>query len=495
MESTIDLKPGSVNPRHVFLLLAVYFVLHLLFRCFVSDSLELDEAEQLLLTQELRLGYGSQPPLYTWLQAGVLSIFGTSVFAVAVVKNILLFLTSFFVYSSAKEITNDNTRAVIAMVSLFMIPQFFWESQRDLTHSVLGTTIAACTLFVAVHLFKTGRLRYYVLFGLCAGAGIISKYNFGVFLVALLISAASVRNLRPRLCDRKILVSVACLLLVITPHLYWAATNVKATLSQADKFQMARPIGLLQSYSMGLQKLAKAVAAFLGMLLPAYALFFYRRGKVHPAAGDEGDYALLVKRMLLAGLFLCLLMILLFKVTVFKDRWMQPLLFATPVYLVTLSWTKLANARGYFRFCFLIAMLVLLLMPGHTIFASRFGTYNRLNAPYSDFSVQLRAAGFREGVIVSQNRLTGGNLRMAFPGSVVLAPEVPRFDYRTGSDWLIVWDATKNAEMPDKLRKFVAEFVPADFSAVEPRIIEATSKYSTDRKMRLGFLLFRKDVQ
>ncbi len=494
MESTIDLKPGSVNPRHVFLLLAGYFVLHLLFRYFVSDSLELDEAEQLLLTQELRLGYGSQPPLYTWLQAGFFSIFGTSVFALAAVKNILLFLTYFFVFSSAKEITNDDNRAVIAMVSLLMIPQFFWESQRDLTHSVLGTTFAACTLFVAVRLFKTGRLRYYVLFGLCAGAGIISKYNFGVFLVALLISAVSVRNLRPRLCDRKILITVVCLLLVTAPHLYWATTNVKATLSQADKFQMARPIGLIQSYSMGLQKLAKAVAAFLGMLLPVYALFFYRKGRDIPAAGDEGDYALLVKRMLLAGLFLCLLMILLFKVTVFKDRWMQPLLFATPVYLATLSWTRLANARGYLRFCLLVAVLVLLLMPGHTIFASRFGTYNRLNAPYSAFSAQLREAGFRQGVIVSQNRLTGGNLRMAFPDSVVLAPEVPRYDYRTGSDWLIVWDATKNAEMPDKLRKFAADFVPVDFNAVKPHIIEATSKYSTDRTMRLGFILLRKDV-
>ena len=142
--------------------------MHLVFRCFVSDSIELDEAEQLLLTQDLRLGYKSQPPLYTWLLSGVFSLVGTNVFALALVKNSLLFLTYFFVYSSTKEITNDENRSLIAMVSLLLIPQIFWESQRDLTHSVLGTTVAACTLFVAVRLLKTGKVKYYALFGLCA---------------------------------------------------------------------------------------------------------------------------------------------------------------------------------------------------------------------------------------------------------------------------------------------------------------------------------------
>ncbi|MRR07853.1 MAG: phospholipid carrier-dependent glycosyltransferase, partial [Deltaproteobacteria bacterium] len=307
MDSELTLK-SKVNPRHVFLFLAAYFALHLLFRYFVSDSVELDEAEQLLLTQELRLGYASQPPLYTWLQAGVFSLLGTNVFALAVVKNILLFLTYFFVYSSTREITNDDNRSVIATVSLLLIPQIFWESQRDLTHSVLGTTIASCTLFVAVRLFRTGKLSYYVLFGLCTGLGILSKYNYGVFFVALLLSACSVKSLRPRLWDRKMIVSILCLFLVISPHLYWAATNVKATLSQVDKFQMSRSLGLIPAYIAGLQNLASASAAFVGMLIPGYALFFYRKGTAVVASGPEGDYALLVKRMLLAGLFLCLLL-------------------------------------------------------------------------------------------------------------------------------------------------------------------------------------------
>jgi hypothetical protein len=244
-----------------------------------------------------------------------------------------------------------------------------------------------------------------------------------------------------------------------------------------------------------LKNLTSASAAFVGMLIPGYALFFYRKSAAGTASGAETDYALLVKRMLLTGLFLCLLLILLFKVTVFKDRWMQPLLFATPVYLATLSWTALGNTRRYALFGLFVAVVVLLLMPGRTIYASHLGKYNRLNAPYSALSAQLRDAGFKNGVIVAQSRLIGGNLKLSFPGSVVLAPEVPLFSYPNDSDWLIVWDATKQAAMPDVLREAAARLVPADLAALEPRFVESTYKYSTDRTMRLGFVVVRKENQ
>ena len=73
--------------------LALYFGLHLISRVLVSPSLELDEAEQLLYLQALSLGYGFQPPLYTWLQALVFAFTGPGVFGLALLKAVLLWLT------------------------------------------------------------------------------------------------------------------------------------------------------------------------------------------------------------------------------------------------------------------------------------------------------------------------------------------------------------------------------------------------------------------
>lgn len=492
--NTAQHPTSEFNTKRIFLFLALYFTIHLVVRIFISDSAELDEAEQLVLTQDLRLGYGSQPPLYTWLLSGLFSFFDNKILALAVVKNCLLFLSYLFVYLSAKEITRDTNRAVIAMLSLLLIPQIFWESQRDLTHSVLGTTIAAGTLFVMVRLLKTGRLHYYALFGICAGAGLISKYNYGVFWVALFLAGCTIKNLRPRLLHRNMLLSVFCLLLVASPHLYWAITNMHATLSQAGKFKVGHSLGLLASYSLGFRKLLMAVVSFLGLLIPVYALFFYKPEARDVTASTDDDYAVLIRRTLVTGLGLCILMVLLFKVTVFKDRWMQPLLFATPIYLVTLPWMRFnpASVRRYASFALLVALAVLLIMPGHILYASHTGTLTRLNSPYAVLSAQLRQVGFQGGLIVAQGRLLGGNLKLFFPESVIEAPEVPAFTSPSDTDRLIVWDATTNPEMPEGLHRFAGTLSAVDLNSLPAQYIQAPYKYVADRSMRLGFVLIQK---
>jgi hypothetical protein len=185
------------------------------------------------------------------------------------------------------------------------------------------------------------------------------------------------------------------------------------------------------------------------------------------------------------------MMILLFKVTVFKDRWMQPLLFATPLYLVTLPWKRftLINARRYAGFALFIAAAVLLFMPGHTIFASQSGNMSRLNSPYAIFASQLQQAGFQGGLIIAQGRLVGGNLKLFFPDSVIVSPEVPAFSAPPDADRLIVWDATKSSEMPDYLLKFAGTLCTTDLSRLQPQYIQAPYKYVADSSMRLGFLL------
>jgi Sec-independent protein secretion pathway component TatC len=43
----------------------VYFLFNALTQFCVSKTAELDQAEQLILSQTFQLGYGAQPPLYT----------------------------------------------------------------------------------------------------------------------------------------------------------------------------------------------------------------------------------------------------------------------------------------------------------------------------------------------------------------------------------------------------------------------------------------------
>lgn len=84
--------------------LLIYFALQLAARVWASGSVELDEAEQLIWTQHLRLGYGPQPPLYTWVQWAFFEVFGVSVFALALLKNLLLLGTYSFTFLDRKSV-------------------------------------------------------------------------------------------------------------------------------------------------------------------------------------------------------------------------------------------------------------------------------------------------------------------------------------------------------------------------------------------------------
>src|SRR4051812_364573 len=102
----------------LFVALAIYFGLHVLTRALLSNNLQLDEAEQLILTQDWRLGYGSQPPLYNWIQKALFGVCGMNVVALSLLKNTLLCCAYLFTFLAAREILNGAKLAALAAVSL-----------------------------------------------------------------------------------------------------------------------------------------------------------------------------------------------------------------------------------------------------------------------------------------------------------------------------------------------------------------------------------------
>ena len=140
-DSMIDWLAGG---RHRLpLLLGIYFIAHVVIRTATSTSLDFDESEQVLLSQSLLLGYNSQPPLYTWIQRGLFELFGVSVFSLALLKNLLIWLTYWCVFESVRKATGNLRLAAIATLGLLSIPQIAWESHRDLSHTVAATFTTA----------------------------------------------------------------------------------------------------------------------------------------------------------------------------------------------------------------------------------------------------------------------------------------------------------------------------------------------------------------
>lgn len=478
----------AVNGRAFFLFLALYLILHVAIRVVVSGNAELDEAEQIVWGAQFRLGYGAELPLYTWLQAIFFHLFGTNIVAVSLLRSLLLFLVYLFTFLNAREITGSERCGVAAAASLFLIPLISWESQRILTHMVLAVALEAISIFLFVRLLRTGKIRYFLLFGLSTGLGMLAKYNFGIFLAALIIASCSIPELRGSLVNRRWMATVLIFLLVTLPPFYWIATHPDAAMAKAGRLHPDQGLGLLSGYLAGFGELAKAVAGFHLLLVPILLATLARAPKAQDFTRQDRAINSLIVRTILIGLGICALMVLFFHVTHFKSRWLLPVLFPVPLYLIAVFQERLGVRQlGKLVLCTgVVAIAVLVAMPGRIVLASYTGSLGRMNYPYDSLAKELRKGGFSSGTIVADSYQLGGNLRLRFPESRIVVPAQGSVATADTGPFLLVWDATGFNGVPEWTISYSGS---SDLIGDgEVRYMEAPSLYAPGHKARLGII-------
>ncbi len=284
------------------LFLGCYFALHIVLRVTLSDSFDYDEAEQIVLGQWLLPGYTEQPPLYTWIQYSLFQLFGKTVFAVSLFKNILLFLTYCTFYSSARQILKNNRAAILATVSLLLIPQIAWESQRDMTHTTLVLFAASATLLQTLRTIKRNSVINYCLLGLLLGIGILAKANYALFLVVLSLALIALPEGRRVIFSKKIFLSLFIGLALSGSYLLWISGHLDISLSATEKFTR-----LETNYPWrGLRSLSSNSFLFLTPLWIVYLLIFPKSFLKSQRTDKNFDTRFLKKYYL----FLCLVLLL-----------------------------------------------------------------------------------------------------------------------------------------------------------------------------------------
>ena len=494
------LSSAPAKIPHLFpVILAAYGLLHVLVRVVISEGAELDEAEQLLLSQTLAVGYTDQPPLYTWLVVLFGAILGVDILSLALLKNLLLFTTQLCLFLAARIVLKDAYLAALTSLSLWLIPQIAWESHRDLTHSVLVTSVGSGFFYVLIKLLRTGRTRHYLLLGLLLALGVLSKHSFLFFAAALCAAVLSQPELRGRLLDRRMLLACALAGALILPYLLWFLGHFHPDTSpMTRKLELRDGMPSLAATATGLFTLLWAAVCFLTPLWLICLLVFPQLVPWRSAGNIAPNrYRLMLERFFLIVVGLLAAAVILFGVRHFKDRWMQPLLFLTPLYVfVRLREVGVAPGRLHL-FAGVLAFFGLVWLVGllaQAWVAPWFGMYSRLHAPFEDIAHQLREAGFKQGTIVAENTFIGGNLRLAFMDSRVMTPEVvpdTQAVPRDPGQCLVVWDGRDRQPLPVPLQRFLTETLHAQLPGTQaPRYAEARLKRSHQHVFRLGFLLW-----
>ncbi len=433
-------------------IILLYCIAWILLRLLVSSTMEIDEAEQFIMARTIALGYSNQPPLFTWIFRAAALPLGMNIVTILAVKYALLFCFYLSYYHIARTFwTPGKSLAVTGALLLF--PTYSYEFNRNLTHTILLAAMSSATFLVFVRLLQKKTTTRYLLFGAVVGLGVLSKYNFGFLLVALLLASLSTREGRELLFDRRILLSAAAGILIVLPHALWLVRqnfpSVHEAFFRAHAGQVAAGAEL---HLLGVA-LSSFVEAF-GFLI-AFLAFFRR--------ASQGRSARLLRLIPLYGLLPPLALVFIFHMAHFSGKWLTPVFFTIPLALFSSFDTPERSLRNFGRLCILAIGVTFILRASIGFFPDLTGKFERTHMPVKAVSEQLKQELAAKGisnlkrlVIVTENGYLAANVEANIQDAEFLLVDGPDCKPVPRKNVVAIWDAKEEGPgLPVALRAFL----------------------------------------
>ena len=489
------------TPRGFYIFIGLYIGAVFLARAVPFPGSSDDTAELLLHSQYFAWGYElKNPPLMSWLVIAAQQLFGVSLLSVEAVKFALLLLAYLFLYRAAREILKDDRLAALAALSPVALYSVAWILAWKYSHSVLLLTMCVVTFYALLRLEKRGDLASYVIFGVIVGLGLISKYNYLLFVIALIVAMMTDPGLRARLTDRRILLSLAIAGAIALPALLWFIAHSGELQGLINyKFQISVERDRLGAAGLGLISVAKATLDFLVPLIFLLGFFFWRAFmplRAGPVPSDRWRPVLGLSLLLMTAVIL--IAVLGFGASRFQFRYLYVFILF-PIYFFARVQGIGAGERALNRFgavLMLLCAVVPLLLLAKFWFEPLRCRKCPLHIPYPAFAEDIRRAGFERGTIVSHfsRYKNGGILRPFFPDSRIvdlklldLADPPPNID---AGQCLLIWDNVDDASVGEGVIELARRRFDVAAEALTPiQTIARPMVNGPERIIRLGFIL------
>jgi hypothetical protein len=315
----------------------------------------------------------------------------------------------------------------------------------------------------------------------------LSKYNFPFLPAAVLLAALTLPAGRAAFLDRRMAVVLVIAGLIALPHGIWAFGHMQAVTAHLEKFELGQ--GILLPRIKGLAVFVGAAVAFLALLVIVHGAVLWRvRDRVlSGAVSDPVRILALALAMAAAGI---VLLVLVTGATNVKDRWLQPLLFLSPIvaagYVATrrdpavLAWVSRAGM--------VVMLAVLVGLPINNL------TEEASVSTWRHVAEQLRQAVPDARLIVTDRHAHAGDLRFAELGRPgggwsTLDDDMPDLAFEARGPAIIVWEKGMPPVPPTLVEIARARLGPGTLGA--PQTLDMERRPGAKRKLTLGFAVYR----
>ena len=249
---------------HYFLL--THLAVWTLIPSITNHNLPLDTIEALAWGSNLDWGFNKHPPLSALVVKIFYQIFGSQDWVYYFLSQLFVISAFYFVFKLSKEILNTEKHALLSVLLLEGI--FFYNfTTPEFNVNVCMLPFWAMTAYYAYKCLKDNLAKDYVILGIVAAFGFLSKYLFIYLLIGIKVFYTF--YIKKNNFKINYIIPGIIFLLILTPHLIWLIDNNYITITYGLK-RTGEIKNYLDHIILPLTFLVKQI----GILIPFFILLF-----------------------------------------------------------------------------------------------------------------------------------------------------------------------------------------------------------------------------
>ena len=195
---------------------------------FTNHNLPLDTIEALAWGSNLDWGFNKHPPMSAFLPEIIYFIFGPQDWAYYLLSQICIVVSFFVIFKLAEDFFENKIYCLLSVLLLEGI-YFYNFTTPEFNVNVCLNSFLVSFIFYLWKGIKNNKILDWLLLGLFAGFGFLSKYLF-VYL-GLAIAVLLIYLIFNKKINFKCLVSLIPFFLILSPHIIWLSENDYVTIT------------------------------------------------------------------------------------------------------------------------------------------------------------------------------------------------------------------------------------------------------------------------
>ena len=346
----------ALNKKNLTNLFYIFVTSHLIIWTLIptltNNNLPLDTIEALAWGSNLDWGFNKHPPMSAFLPEVFYQIFGAQDWAYYLLSQICVVISFFVVFKFAEDFFENKIFCLLSVLLLEGI-YFYNFTTPEFNVNVCLMPFWALTILYLWKGYKDNKIIDWLLTGLFAGFGFLSKYLF--IYLGLAMDIFLMYMIYKKKIDFKCLISIVSFFIVLLPHLIWLTENNYITITYGLHRTGSEDPNILNHIKHPLIFLGKQI----GILIPFFLMLLFLNSKIKTRFNFKDNKLLFLLAINIFPVALVFLTSMIMGVKI-RTMWMTPfyLFFGVLViyiYQSQINFNKLKNFTTVFIILFIFS--------------------------------------------------------------------------------------------------------------------------------------------